>query len=195
MHLRLLSEQVTMRIPVGSGGLQVLDHFFRRVASFDTLAEPTAIDVPADDIVVIDGDDIEWRGRIKNARLIGFDAPELSKAKTALEWQRGLAAAARLHDLIQNAKRRQILPTADKALDRPLVRLILDGADVAKTAIEEGWAYPMAHGEHKRRNYWSKPTTPFSVPPRAVNNDGMFTELPEELTPNRGQPNIDIDHR
>jgi endonuclease YncB( thermonuclease family) len=157
-------------------GVIMLEHFFRRVASFNTMAEAKSTEVLAADIRVIDGDDIEWRRR--NCRLMGFDAPELSKAKSELEWERGLQAARRLHDLIKTAKTLQIPPSGSEDRNqRPLVHLLIDGVDIAKIAIEEGWAYEY-HGGRKRPKYWDSPDTPFTTPPALADGDKKFTEAP-----------------
>jgi endonuclease YncB( thermonuclease family) len=153
----------------------MLEHFFRRVTSFDTLAEPKSAEVQASDIRVIDGDDIEWRGT--NCRLLGYDAPELTKSKSPLEWERGLQAARRLHDLIKTAKRIQIPPFSEKDRhNRPLVHLILDGIDIAKIAVDEGWGCDY-HGEPKKPRDWSKPATPFTTPAALNDGDAEFTEV------------------
>lgn len=90
-------------------------------------------------IRVIDGDTIDrWPLR---HRLLGFDAPEIGRARCDRERERGLAAKTRLGELIRGAGTVGLYRRS-WALDRygrALSRLEVDGRDVAEIAITEGW--------------------------------------------------------
>ena len=119
---------------------------------------PRAPDVPPDPGCsvgrVIDGDtvDLTCPGRgTDRARLMGFDTPEISRPGCAAERRLGLAAKARLRQLVTAAGRIDAGYHGTDRYGRALVVLRLDGRDVAQTLIAEGLAVPYAGG---RRIGW-----------------------------------------
>lgn len=118
-----------MQISIASGILSCLAVTFA-CATFLIVTAP---------IRVIDGDTIDrWPLR---HRLLGFDAPEIGRARCDSERERGLAAKARLDEMVRGAGRVD-LHRRNWALDRygrALSRLDVDGRDVAEIAISEGW--------------------------------------------------------
>lgn len=118
-------------------------HFCRCVAALACVLAMTVIAHPAladDPIIVIDGDTVEQAG--ERWRLLDIDAPEIGSAKCASERQSGLAAAARLIDLLKGAAAR-IEPATRRKRDkygRRLGRLLINGKDWADIAVTEGLA-------------------------------------------------------
>lgn len=104
-------------------------------------------------IVVVDGDTVDrWPLRY---RLAGFDAPEIVRAKCDAERSRGLLAKARLASLITQAGSVQLVPVRKRdPWGRVVARIEINGADVAATAIAEGWGVPYGH-RHARRDWCS----------------------------------------
>lgn len=101
-------------------------------------------------ITVIDGDTVDrWPYRY---RLVGFDAPEIRRARCHLERERALAAKARLAELVASAKSIRLVRTQWR-LDRwgrVLARLEVEGQDVAQIAIAEDWGHAYAGRGPKR---------------------------------------------
>lgn len=97
---------------------------------------------------VIDGDSVvltAWG----NARLDGIDAPEL-RGHCAAERELARDARDRLAELL-GAGTVQVRWEGTEKYGRPLVRLTVDGRDVAETLIAEGLGRPYAGG---RRESW-----------------------------------------
>jgi endonuclease YncB( thermonuclease family) len=98
----------------------------------------------AGDLYVIDGDDLEWRGQ--RFRLAGYDTPEVkdqrSQIDRELEKRRGELAKLRLEILIAASSRVHLIDWGQRVGpgSRQLATLLLDGCDVGKIAIKEGWA-------------------------------------------------------
>lgn len=116
-------------------------------------------DNPAFSILsVIDGDTIkvssQKTGKIVNARLMGYDTPETYRAGCAQEKALGSAATARLQFLLAKAERIVPYPNGVDIYGRVLLRLTLDGADVADTMIKAGLAVPYSGG--KRINWCNR---------------------------------------
>lgn len=55
------------------------------------------------EVQVVDGDTIRVRGQDRDIRLVGFDAPETSRARCDVERERGYAAMRRLRAIVDNA--------------------------------------------------------------------------------------------
>ncbi len=89
-------------------------------------------------VSVIDADTIKIGA--ESIRLVGFDAPELGRAKSEHEYNMGVAATKRLQELLGESDevRMQRLRDAD-IHGRSLAPLYIDGRDVADIAVEEGW--------------------------------------------------------
>ena len=138
-------------------GETVLNKMFNRVVGLHTLLYVGKLGP----ISVIDGDDIEQGG--VHYRLDGYDAPQITDLRSQfdreLECNRGLRAKYQLEQLIANARtihvddRQKPLPRA-----RRLARLIIDGKDVAETAMEMGWGRPY---RERKNTDWGNPRTPF----------------------------------
>lgn len=93
---------------------------------------------PGPPIVVIDGDTVA-RGRIRH-RLLGLDTPEIKRAKCKQETARGMAAKARLEQLLANYASVSLKPSGKPdRYGRMLSRLTIDGVDVVDIAVKEGW--------------------------------------------------------
>lgn len=92
-------------------------------------------------VTVIDGDTVDrWPYRY---RLLGFDAPEIRRARCPSERQRGHEAKARLAELVASAQRVEIVSAGRRdQWGRTLARLEIDGRDLAAIAVAEGWAAP-----------------------------------------------------
>jgi endonuclease YncB( thermonuclease family) len=103
-------------------------------------------------IRIVDGDTVDRRGL--RYRLVGFDAPEIRRAKCPSERAAGRAAAARLAQVIASAETVQLVPVRLRldVFGRILARLEVDGRDVAAIAIAEGWGVPH-DGRSKRRDW------------------------------------------
>ena len=117
--------------------------------------------MPECDFRVIDGDDVVWKDR--RFRLAGYDAPEVSNFRSkfdrGLERRRGYQAMLRLKVLIDSARAVYIIPWGTIVFpDRPLATLLINGWDVARIAMHEGWGV-----EFKRRKKidWGDPRLPF----------------------------------
>ena len=112
---------------------------------------------------VVDGDGIEWDGKMY--RLEGYDAPEPhnfhSKHSKGLEWTRGVKAMHRLVVLIRGARSVCLLPHSQPTAgrDRYPAVLLIDGRDVAQIAKREGWGLEYWGG--KKPVDWGRRDTPF----------------------------------
>jgi endonuclease YncB( thermonuclease family) len=104
-------------------------------------------------ITVVDGDTVDrmW----SRHRLVGYDAPEIRRAKCAGERERGMTGKVRLAELIASAQRLDLVKVKSAGRDpygRVLSRLEVDGIDVATIAIREGWGAPYS-GRGIRRDW------------------------------------------
>lgn len=91
-------------------------------------------------IFVIDGDTVRRKGITH--RLVGYDAPELQRARCPQERSRGKYAVERLEALIATAKEVRLTAGRPDRYGRLLSRLELDGVDVRDIAIRENWGEP-----------------------------------------------------
>jgi endonuclease YncB( thermonuclease family) len=123
-----------------------------RVPGNDAAAvpDPTGCDV----LNVIDGDTINLvcrgHGEVR-ARLLGYDAPEIFDPGCAEERRLGRAAAQRLREAINGAGVVDMRFEGADRYGRYLVRLDVDGVDIAETLLAEGFARRYAGG---RRANW-----------------------------------------
>lgn len=103
---------------------------------------------------VTDGDTVELAcaelGRF-DARLTGFDTPELFSPRCAAEKRVAATAKARLGAMVRSASVVDARIGAFDRYGRRLVRLRLDGTDVGRVLISEGLAVPYSGG---RRIDW-----------------------------------------
>jgi endonuclease YncB( thermonuclease family) len=116
-----------------------------------------SIAVDLSQVRVKDADTIEIGN--ESIRLVGYDAPEIDKAKSEHESRMGMAAAERLVQLLSepNEVRMERLPEPD-IYGRTLAKLYVNNRDVAQIAVEEGWAMPF-DGKRRRSDEmpdWSK---------------------------------------
>jgi endonuclease YncB( thermonuclease family) len=88
-------------------------------------------------IQVIDGDTVKRSGITH--RLKGFDVPEIKHARCELERVLGRAAKKRLEDLIREAQSVQLIVGRPDRYSRFLSVLKIDGEDVQKICLREGW--------------------------------------------------------
>ena len=103
-------------------------------------------------IRVVDGDTVDrWPYR---HRLVGYDTPEIRRAKCHGEREAAIAAKEKLAALIDSAQRAELIKVSSKAdpWGRVLSRLEINGRDVAQIAIEQGWAVAYS-GRGSRRNW------------------------------------------
>ena len=92
-------------------------------------------------IRVIDGDTVSLicpEDGMQSARLQGFDTPEKYAPKCLAEFLAAERASWHLRSLIQKAERMQLTHQGTDRYGRVLVRLELDGVDVARLMIREG---------------------------------------------------------
>ena len=105
---------------------------------------------------VVDGDTLDMacpgQGAFR-ARLVGFDTPEVYSPACAAEYALGSEASRRMRALVHGATTIHAEMQGFDRYDRRLVRLRLDGADVARVMIAEGLAVPYAGG---RRTDWCR---------------------------------------
>jgi len=119
---------------------------------------------------VVDGDTVarpDGRGKQEKFRLLGLNAPEITRArKDTLQRWRGEQAADRLKFLITQAHQVTVVPgPGDNGqpmhYDRRFAQIYLDGYDVADIAIREGWG---VRWDRTNRPDWDDPNCPFTVP-------------------------------
>lgn len=92
---------------------------------------------------VIDGDTVDMRcagTAVFRARLTGFDTPEIFSPRCSAEKRLGLSGKARLAQLVAQARSLDAVLGRYDRYGRRLVRLSLDGTDVAQTLVSEGYA-------------------------------------------------------
>lgn len=93
-------------------------------------------------IRVIDGDTVSLicpEDGMVSARLQGFDTPEKYAPDCLAEFLAAERASWHLRSLIQNAERLQLTHQGSDRYGRVLVRLELDGVDVARMMIRDGY--------------------------------------------------------
>jgi endonuclease YncB( thermonuclease family) len=135
----------------------MINKMFNRVVGLNTLLYVDKLGP----IRVIDGDDIEQGG--VHYRLTGYDAPQITDLRSQfdreLECNRGLKAKYQLERLLSKARTIHI-DDSQKALPRARrsARLIIDGKDVADTAIEMGWGRPY---RERKSTDWGNPRIAF----------------------------------
>ncbi len=92
---------------------------------------------------VVDGDTLTLmcaEEGLESARLLGFDTPEKYSPKCAAEFVAAEKATWALRTLIQEADRLELAHDGTDRYGRSLVRLTLDGQDVARLMIRAGHA-------------------------------------------------------
>jgi endonuclease YncB( thermonuclease family) len=135
----------------------MINKMFNRVVGLNTLLYVDKLGP----IRVIDGDDIEQGG--VHYRLTGYDAPQITDLRSQfdreLECNRGLKAKYQLERLLSKARTIHI-DDSQRALPRARrsARLIIDGKDVADTAIEMGWGRPY---RERKSTDWGNPKIVF----------------------------------
>lgn len=131
-------------------------------------------------VMIVDGDTVDRMGL--RYRLVGYDAPEIRRAKCDRERNQALAAKARLAELVASAQRVELIRTSWK-LDpwgRALARLEIDGQDVSAIAQREGWGVSYS-GRGARRD-WCAYSSPFGC---AAHPLARPSRSPEECTNGR----------
>lgn len=108
------------------------------------------VKVSSKDITIVDGDTIKVLG--SNHRLMGFDTPEISKAKCAQEIAKGVEALHKLYALIVNAKTLELDMRGKDKYNRTLSILYVDSVDVAVIMIKGGYA--AAYNGKTKRQSW-----------------------------------------
>ncbi len=97
---------------------------------------------------VVDGDTVRLAGA--TIRLTGFDAPETYRAQCDAELVQGEAATARLRQLINRATAAELAYLSrHDVYGRDLVRLTLDGRNVADTMVGDGFARRYGGGQRR----------------------------------------------
>ncbi len=94
-------------------------------------------------IRVVDGDTVSLicpEDGMVGARILGFDTPEKYAPKCLEEFVAAERASWHLRALIQKADRLEVSHQGTDQYGRALVRLELDGVDVARTMIRDGHA-------------------------------------------------------
>ncbi len=117
---------------------------------------------------VIDGDTVAlWcpgQGFV-DARLLGFDTPEVFSPRCPQEWVAGMDATWGLRTRIWTAGEVRFVLEGRDRYDRRLARLWLDGRDVAASMIADGHARPYDGG---RRAGWCGAAASAGAPATAV---------------------------
>ncbi len=113
---------------------------------------------PAQVLRVVDGDTLELRMAIypglkatDMARLAGVDTPEVRRPAPACERELGRRATELVQSLVDDARQVQVYTAGREKYGRQLVRVELDGQDLATALIAAGLGRPY-HGE--RREGW-----------------------------------------
>lgn len=97
---------------------------------------------------VYDGDSVALdcgTGREVTARLVGYDTPETKRSGCTAEADLGKRATERLRGLLGSGELRMARQGVDK-YRRPLMRVWVDGVDVAEVMVREGLAVAYAGG-------------------------------------------------
>lgn len=104
---------------------------------------------------VVDGDTVEITCPPKvpptNIRLLGYDTPETYRPNCAAEKAKGSAATAALTHILSTRTITGVEMDGTDRYQRPLVRMHIDGSDLAAIMIEGGHAVPYSGG---RRIDW-----------------------------------------
>lgn len=101
---------------------------------------------------MIDADTIDYDGC--RYRLAGYDAPE-SRSLSDVEKRLAVIACFRLGWLLRPHQDRKLEPLGMKdKYGRIVARLVVNGEDVAVTAVREGWGMPYLKGARAK---WSSP--------------------------------------
>lgn len=112
--------------------------------------KPVDIDAGACRILrVIDGDTVSLmcpEEGMQSARLVGFDTPEKYSPKCLAEFLAAERATWGLRTLIQKADRLSLTREGQDQYGRALVRLVLDGQDVAGRMVRAGHARVYGNG-------------------------------------------------
>jgi endonuclease YncB( thermonuclease family) len=93
---------------------------------------------------VIDGDTVELGG--VPARLLEIDSPETFRSRCAHEHMLGLAAKARLTELLAGTEVSYQVADHYDRFGRLLARVFADGVDVGAVLLREGYALPYIAG-------------------------------------------------
>lgn len=98
---------------------------------------------------VVDGDtvDIACRTSRGNARLVGFDTPETYRPGCTAEKRLGEAARTHLEKVLGNASTIDPQVKGRDKYDRSLVRLRIDGVDLAGIMVSAGYAVYYSGGQ------------------------------------------------
>ena len=105
-------------------------------------------------LAVVDGDTLRMHcpgHGVRKARLRGMDTPELYSPRCPGELRRAIAASFALRWHLLSARAIAIHPEGRDRYDRTLVRLRVDGDNIAARMIGGGWARPYDGG---RRAGW-----------------------------------------
>ena len=104
---------------------------------------------------IIDGDTIRIAdgsgGAPISARLVGFDTPETVDPGCPQELALGNTATQRLQVILHDARRIDPVVFGTDRFDRQLLKLVIDGRDLADIMVSEGLAVPYSGG---RRINW-----------------------------------------
>lgn len=100
--------------------------------------------------IVVDGDTIKAPFG-PTYRILGYDTPETYFAKCDAERELGLAAKAKLEELLARGEVRVLESGKTDRYGRSLAKVTINGEDLARVMIREGLARPY-HGE--RRQSW-----------------------------------------
>lgn len=105
---------------------------------------------------VYDGDTValDCGAGARKSRIEGLNAPETRDAQCEAERALGKRATARLRALVKGAEEMAVSRDGHDRYGRDLVRLWIDGRDVAATLVGEGLAEPYLGG---RRRDWCGP--------------------------------------
>lgn len=98
---------------------------------------------------IYDGDTVELLcGELSEAaRVQGLDTPETKNARCDQEFAAGKRATERLRELISNGVEVNYTMLGRDKYQRPLIRLTVDGRDVADVLVEEGLAVSYRGGQ------------------------------------------------
>jgi len=112
-------------------------------------------------LAVVDGDSVTVDGR--EWRLMGYDTPEIERAKCEGERRVGVLAKRRLEQLVGGAQRIALVNSGERDRHkRPLGRMAVDGRDVGDILVEELYARPYNGGP--RRGWCSRDSRDDLIP-------------------------------
>ena len=112
-------------------------------------------------IYIIDGDTValpcgSWPCKSEHVRILDIDAPEIHEPSCEAENKAGNAAKERLAVLLHD-KTVQIERSAHDQYGRTLAHLSIEGKNVGKTLVSEGFALPVRSGfetKETRKKFW-----------------------------------------